>query len=112
MLLGIIDHSRKRIEITCGLPAPTDSVATQSTFERGVSDLRADIDKARLATMHQIAYVGEWHSHPDGASTAPSVIDCEQLAYLRQEFHGQQRPTVMLIVGNSEANLIFQGIGQ
>ena len=110
VLLGIMDHSRRRIEITCGLPAPTDSVATQSTFERGVANLRADIDQAASATMHQIAYVGEWHSHPDGASTSPSAIDCEQLAYLRQEFHGQQRPTVMLIVGDGEASLIFQRV--
>lgn len=44
VLLGIVDHSRRRIEVVVGLPAPTDSVGTPTHFERGVRRLREQIE--------------------------------------------------------------------
>lgn len=109
VLLGIVDHTRKRIEVVSGLPATTDSVGTPNSFERGVRDLREMIDHARHKTMDQIVYIGEWHTHPDGARVDPSSVDKEQLEGLRSAMLGQQRPTVMLIVGADDANLILGG---
>ncbi len=109
VLLGIVDHARKRIEVVAGLPATMDSVGTPNSFERGVRDLREMIDHARHKTMDQIVYIGEWHTHPDGARVDPSPVDNEQLEGLRNAMLGQQRPIVMLIVGRDDANLILGG---
>ncbi|MGH1356540.1 MAG: ThiF family adenylyltransferase [Thalassovita sp.] len=109
VLLGIVDHARKRIEVVAGLPATPDSIGTPSSFERGVRDLREMIDQARHKTMDQIVYIGEWHTHPDGASVDPSPVDNDQLKGLRSAMRGQQRPIVMLIVGAVDANLILGG---
>ncbi|SIS64744.1 hypothetical protein SAMN05878426_102636 [Phaeovulum vinaykumarii] len=62
-LLGIVDHSRKRIEIVSGLRAPVDSVSGRTGFERGIRGLRVQIDKACEKVMHQVTYIGEWHNH-------------------------------------------------
>ena len=48
--------------------------------------------------MHQIRYVGEWHSHPDGASAMPSSTDFAQLSWLRQELQNEGLPGLMAIV--------------
>lgn len=109
VLLGVVDHSRKRIEVVVGLQAASDSSGTPSSFERGVHDLREMIDQARHKTMNQIVYIGEWHTHPDGACVDPSPVDKEQLDGLRSAMLGQQRPIAMLIIGADEANLVLGG---
>lgn len=45
-LMGMIDFERRRIDVVGALPPPTDSVGTPSSFTRGVSRLRADIEAA------------------------------------------------------------------
>ncbi len=109
VLLGIVDHGRRSIEVVVGLPAAPDSTGTPNSFERGVHDLREVIDQARQKTMDQIVYIGEWHTHPDGARVDPSPVDNDQLEGLRSAMLGQQRPIVMLIVGAGETNLILGG---
>jgi len=109
VLLGIVDYARQRIEVSIGLPAPADSQASPSSFERGVRGLRDVIDHARSATMYQLSYIGEWHTHPDNTCTDPSPVDCELLTRLRMEMKGEQRPAIMLIVGQSDSNLIITG---
>jgi integrative and conjugative element protein (TIGR02256 family) len=104
VLLGIVDHTRQRIEVALGLAAPPDSTGTRDEFERGVQGVIDSIDDARRRTMHQLSYVGEWHSHPEGARTTPSVIDAAQLVSLREELLSEDRPPVMVIVGDDEAN--------
>ena len=108
-LLGVVDHARKRIEVVVGLPEAPDSNGTPNSFERGVHDLREAIDQARHKTMNQIVYIGEWHTHPDGARVDPSPVDNDQLQSLRNDMLGQQRPIVMLIVGGDNTNLILRG---
>ena len=109
VLLGIVDHARKRIEVVVGLPAAPDSTGTPNSFDRGVHNLREMIDQARSKTMDQIVYIGEWHTHPDGARVDPSPVDTEQLRDLRAAMLGQQRPILMLIVGGDDINLILGG---
>ena len=104
ILLGVVDHARKRIEVSVGLEAPPDSSSSTSSFERGVRGTIDSIAEARARTMHQLTYIGEWHSHPRGARTTPSLTDAEQLVMLREELMVEQRPPVMVIVGDGGAN--------
>jgi hypothetical protein len=104
--LRIVDHAQKRIEISMGLEAPPDSSGSPSSFERGVQGTIDRIAEARARTMHQLTYIGEWHSHPRGAQTAPSLTDAAQLVLLREELLAEQRPPVMVIVGDSGSNPI------
>ena len=104
ILLGVVDHARRRIEVALGLEAPPDSFGTPASFERGVQGTIDSIANARARTMHQLTYVGEWHSHPRGARTAPSVTDAAQLLTLRDELMAEQRPPVMVIVDDSGSN--------
>lgn len=97
VLLGIADMSRKSVHIAHALPAPEDSRASQTGFERGVVNLTEQVTAAVTATMHQLRYVGEWHSHPDRASSMPSSIDLMQLLWLGQELENEGLPGLMAI---------------
>lgn len=112
ILLGVVDHAQKRIEISMGLEAPPDSSGSPSSFERGVQGTIDSIAEARARTMHQLTYIGEWHSHPRGAQTAPSLTDGAQLVLLREELLAEQRPPVMVIVGDSGPTPISLEVNQ
>ncbi len=112
ILLGVVDHARKRIEVSMGLEAPPDSSGSPSSFERGVQGTIDSIAEARTRTMHQITYIGEWHSHPRGARTTPSLTDATQLVMLREALMAEQRPPVMVIVGDSGSNPISLEVHQ
>jgi hypothetical protein len=100
VLLGIADMSRKSIHIAYGLPQPQDSKGSVTAFERGIAGLAEDIEKAAKATMHQLRYVGEWHSHPKYSSATPSGKDILQLLWLGSELTKDGLPGLMLIAGD------------
>ena len=102
VLLGIVDHRRKRVEIAHMLPPPADSSFAATEFVRGVSGLRDAIDQVSARVMHQLTYVGEWHSHPKGASATPSLVDHVQINELALDLASESRPAVMVIVGEKE----------
>lgn len=112
ILLGVVDHARKRIEISMGLEAPPDSSGSPSSFERGIQGTIDSIAEARARTMHQLTYIGEWHSHPCGVRTTPSPTDAAQLVLLREELMAEQRPPVMVIVGDNGPNPISLEVHQ
>lgn len=97
VLLGIADMSRQSVHIAHALPAPEDSCASQTGFERGVADLAGQVSAAVAATLYQLRYVGEWHSHPDRASAMPSSTDIVQLLWLGQELENEGLPGLMAI---------------
>ena len=97
VLLGIADMSRRAIHVAHALPEPDDSLGTETHFERGIVNLREQITQAVAATMHHLRYVGEWHSHPDGASAEPRSTDMIQLTRLGQELQSEGLPGLMAI---------------
>lgn len=98
-LLGQWDHSRKRLYLVATTPAPVDSVEEPTSFVRGVEGLQGWVDEARERTGGNVTYLGEWHSHPDGYSTAPSLRDERLFLWLRDRLAIDSLPAVMLIVG-------------
>lgn len=99
VLLGIVDSSSSRIHVVHHLPAPPDSKETAAEFERGVEGLSKAIKHCADQVLHQVRYVGEWHSHPDGVKARPSKTDMSQLAWLAQSLAADGCPGLMLIVG-------------
>ncbi|WP_284180182.1 Mov34/MPN/PAD-1 family protein [Rhabdaerophilum sp. SD176] len=102
VLLGIADMSRKSVHIAHALPAPEDSRASQTGFERGVVNLTEQVAAAVAATMHQLRYVGEWHSHPDCTSSMPSSVDLMQLRWLGHELENEGLPGLMAIAAQDD----------
>jgi integrative and conjugative element protein (TIGR02256 family) len=111
VLLGITDVSRRSVHIVCALPQPSDSVGLVTQFERGVAGLASAIELAVGASLHQLRYVGEWHSHPVGSSTQPSKIDLRQLCWLTDELESEGLPALMAIVGDHGAFTVLLGQG-
>jgi hypothetical protein len=112
VLLGITDTSRRSIHIVSALPAPSDSSGSVTAFERGVAGLAATVEDAVARSLHQVRYVGEWHSHPRGSSTRPSGTDIKQLCWLTEELENEGVPALMAIAGDNGAlTLLLAGKG-
>jgi Prokaryotic E2 family A/Prokaryotic homologs of the JAB domain/ThiF family len=103
ILLGIIDVSRRSIHVAHAMPQPEDSRGSVTGFERGVVGLLDVVTDVTKASLHQLRYVGEWHSHPAGSSVCPSSIDIEQLAWLGSELEAEGVPALMAIAGDDGA---------
>jgi integrative and conjugative element protein (TIGR02256 family) len=109
VLLGSIDLERRIIYVYDTICAPSDSIETDTSFERGKEGIIEKYNNYRRITGNQIQYLGEWHSHPDGYSTNPSPLDEELFIYLSERLSQQGYPTLMTIIGNGdEYSLTFR----
>lgn len=103
VLLGIADMSRKSIHVAHAMQPPEDSRGTPTGFERGIVGLLAEVNRAAEASMHQLRYVGEWHSHPRRSSPLPSGVDIRQLAWLGSELENERLPALIAIAADDGA---------
>ena len=103
VLLGIADMSRKSIHVAHALPEPDDSRGSPEGFERGVVGLKAAVGRVVEASLHQLSYVGEWHSHPRKSSPLPSAIDLAQIVWLGSELEQEGLPGLMAIAADHGA---------
>ena len=103
ILLGIADMSRKSIHVAHALPEPEDSRGSPEGFERGVVGLKAAVSRAVEASLYQLSYVGEWHSHPRKSSPLPSAIDLAQIIWLGNELEHEGLPGLMAIAADHGA---------
>jgi len=102
VLLGVLDSERRSCLITEALPSPSDSEEWPTSYIRGCHGLLESVADIEAATVGQLTYIGEWHSHPAGCSTRPSGLDLQAFAALKQERDAECLPTVILIVGESQ----------
>ncbi len=103
VLLGLVDRQRRILHLVDALPQPADSVSSETGFERGVDGLLAAVTGAAERSMHQVQYVGEWHSHPRRSSAAPSVMDLTQVVWLGEQMDTEGVPVVMAIAADNGA---------
>ena len=106
VLIGYFDVPRKSVYVVDVLPAPKDSAEHKTAFVRGFAGLREELDAIEARTGGQVGYVGEWHSHPDGAGVEPSAHDAVLLLSIAEEMRMDGSPGVMMIVGG-EAGVSF-----
>ena len=103
VLVGYFDFSRRYVYVVDALPAPRDSDEREDAFIRGFAGLRDEIDRIETRTGGQVGYVGEWHSHPDGAGVVMSDHDSELLRQVADEVRADGQPGVMMIVGSDHS---------
>ncbi len=105
VVLGVIDMVAKRIDVVDAWQPPVDSSGSRTAFKRGVAGLHDQVLHAQAKTLDQIRYVGEWHSHPSRATSAPSLVDLKQIAWLARTLALDECPGLMLIVGDHGVNI-------
>lgn len=70
-------------------------------YERGGRGVAASIVAAERATMRHVTYIGEWHTHPAGASNAASRDDYNLLSWIAERRELFLMPGIMLILGDN-----------
>jgi integrative and conjugative element protein (TIGR02256 family) len=102
VLIGSFDVPRGVVHIVAALPAPADSQQAPTYFVRGARELTVAIDAISRCSVGTLGYVGEWHSHPDGAAARPSRDDEAVFGYLKTHLGPTGTPYVMAICGKHE----------
>lgn len=100
-LYGGYDKDRKIIYVLHQVSEPKDSVCTPCSFIRGCDGMEEASEIIYSRTGHQVRYLGEWHSHPNGAAT-PSDLDKEQYRQLSERMELEDVPFVQMIFGNED----------
>ena len=102
VLLGYADHLHKVLYVVDTLPSPPDSEEWPRSYVRGCDGLKEAVDAIAHRTGGAVAYLGEWHSHPDGSTCEPSPDDLVFLAWLTDHMFVDGMPGLMAIVGESD----------
>ncbi|MGD9724440.1 MAG: Mov34/MPN/PAD-1 family protein [Pirellulales bacterium] len=100
VLIGSFDLDRRIAYVVDVLPSPPDSQEWPTLYIRGSRGLKARVKQIVAATDGALHYVGEWHSHPAGFSTAPSDDDLKVFAWLTERMDSDGLPALMMIVGD------------
>jgi integrative and conjugative element protein (TIGR02256 family) len=108
VLVGSLDLERGVAYVADVIPSPPDSEEWPTVYIRGCRGLRRQVEDLAARTDGMIQYLGEWHSHPDGASTRPSADDREVFSWLSDLQSREGLPAIMAIVGASQIALIVE----
>lgn len=100
VLLGYVERASRKVFVVDALPAPSDSEGSATGFLRGIDGVEKAVTHARKCTGNVVGYIGEWHSHPPGASADHSTDDLLQMVHLAQALRQDGEPAMMLIVGD------------
>ena len=98
VLLGTYDFLRRIIYVVETLPSPPDSRECPDLYIRGCEGLAGQLADMVSRTGGQLEYIGEWHSHPDGCSCAPSTKDIALFGWLAAHLGTTGQPALMAIV--------------
>ena len=110
VLLGCFDLDQKVVYLIDTIPSPPDSEEWPTLYIRGSRGLERAVKEASQKTDGMLEYIGEWHSHPDGCSTAPSEDDLEGFSLLTELMGQDGLPAVIMIVGQGGNSSCFVGI--
>jgi len=101
VIVGYLDVTHRCVYVVDVLPAPPDSVEHRTAFVRGYTGLDERMKSISDRTGGQVGYIGEWHSHPEGADVKMSPHDEVLLATIADELQLDGQPGVMMIVGDA-----------
>lgn len=109
ILVGAVDHDRKRLFIVEAIASPPDSHERPRMYVRGTKGLQDIRERFRTRTAGHLDYIGEWHSHPIGAATLPSHDDLMVFRWIDEHLFVEGKPPVMLICGDGNESRLFVG---
>jgi hypothetical protein len=109
ILLGVFDTQRERVYVVDFIPSPSDSQEWPTAYYRGVTGVPERLAQVSARTGRQVAYAGEWHSHPNGCPTLPSTDDQLVFAWLRQHRRFDGLPALMAIAGEHDTTSWYVG---
>ena len=107
-IIGFIDLKARTIVIVDVLPTPSDSQCSPSHFIRGEDGQEEALNEVHSRTASIVAYLGEWHSHPEGAPAHPSEDDEKLLNTLQNKMGVEGLPALMVIVARNETTFIVR----
>jgi hypothetical protein len=107
VLIGGLDLRRKTAYIVDVLDSPPDSIEWPDLYVRGWQGLPDRLAQIGEATLGNLTYLGEWHSHPPGRGTGPSADDRRLFGWLLEEMSWSHKPPIMLIVGHDGKTRVF-----
>jgi len=102
VLVGHHDMQRRIVYVVDAFSSPPDSIEWPCLYIRGCEELSTRVGEIRKITAGNLDYVGEWHSHPDGCSVAPSADDTSVFDWIAEELVVEQKPSVLLIAGQDD----------
>ncbi len=100
VLIGLADREHRRIVVTDEIAAPPDSQEGPLCFVRGRLGVDREVERLSEASVGQLRYLGEWHSHPHGAPASPSPTDDKLFADLADMFADSAEPFLMAILSD------------
>jgi integrative and conjugative element protein (TIGR02256 family) len=107
-IIGFIDLKARTIVIVDVLPTPSDSQCSPSHFIRGEDEQEEALNEVHSRTASIVDYLGEWHSHPEGAPAHPSEDDEKLLNTLQNKMGVEGLPALMVIVARNETTFIVR----
>jgi integrative and conjugative element protein (TIGR02256 family) len=108
VLLGAFDTYNRICYVVDVVSSPPDSTEWPTSYIRGCEGLTAKVDEVKRATLGQINYIGEWHSHPQGAAIRPSDDDFKAYAWLTAHMQAEALPAIMIIIGDDKRVCLCQ----
>lgn len=107
IIVGTWDRVRKRAYVAGHYDPPPDSVGTRAGFVRGADGVYQTLETLNLRTAGNLEYVGEWHTHPPGHSSDPSVDDAVLLEWIGNVLVYSDVPPLMMIAGEDGVRLVL-----
>ena len=102
VLLAHVDAQRRTLYVSHQIPAPPDSERQPTVYIRGNQGLFEEYGRIRSVTREGLAYIGEWHSHPDNCACKPSLEDIKAGAWLAEQTRPTSLPGLMFIAGEAK----------
>lgn len=107
VLIGATDAWNRVIHVAAHISDFADSAGTPTSFQRGLAGLPHKLEEVARHTHGALSYIGEWHSHPDGATANPSGADMLQLVGLAETLRIDGRPAVSLIISREDEAVLL-----
>ncbi len=82
ILVGTWDRVRRRVYVVGRYAPPPDSVAGPLSFVRGAEGIYQTLEAVERLTAGNLNYIGEWHTHPVGHGSQPSMDDRTLLRWI------------------------------
>ena len=108
IVVGSWDKARKVGYIVGVFDAPPDSRHATTSFVRGSIGVHKTITELETDTLGNLTYIGEWHSHPPGASSNPSSDDRLLLSWVGENVEPFEAPAIMIISADEGHRLLCQ----